>query len=488
MNILQAKEQIKDAVAAYLTRDETGNYIVPTERQRPVFLLGPPGIGKTAIMEQIAEEMNINLLSYSMTHHTRQSALGLPFILKKTFDGEEYEVSEYTMSEIIAAVYEKMEETGIREGILFLDEINCVSETLTPSILQFLQYKTFGRHRIPDGWVITAAGNPPEYNRAVREFDVAILDRLKQMDIEPDVEAWKRYALEKGIHPAVISYLNLKKEDFYRIETTVSGIRFVTARGWEDLSQMLILYEKNHFTVDENLVRQYLRNEKVAKEFDLHYHLFVRYRDRWQADRILEGEVPEEVLTQAGQAAFDERLSLTELLTDAVTADMKAVLEKERLLHELEEEIKKAALNHPGCEAAYLRETSAEMTRRVRTSGREKMLGTAKLTNLLEACARQFDAPAEGLEAVRATVREKRRELKAGADRASSRLSHVFSFCSGAFGTESQEMLVLVTELTVNRNSAAFIGKYGSEEYDTNSRRLLLADRRESLLAEAAKI
>ncbi|MCR5088543.1 MAG: AAA family ATPase [Oscillospiraceae bacterium] len=488
MNILQAKEQIRDAVAAYLTRDETGNYIVPTERQRPVFLLGPPGIGKTAIMAQIAGEMNINLLSYSMTHHTRQSALGLPFILKKTFDGEEYEVSEYTMSEIIAAVYEKMEETGIREGILFLDEINCVSETLTPSILQFLQYKTFGRHRLPDGWVITAAGNPPEYNRAVREFDVAILDRLKQMDIEPDVEAWKRYALEKGIHPAVISYLNLKKEDFYRIETGVSGVRFVTARGWEDLSQMLTLYEKNHFAVDENLVAQYLRNEKVAREFELHYRLFVRYRERYQADRILEGEMPEEILTQAGQAAFDERLSLTELLTDAVTSEMKTVLEKERMLHELEEEVKKAALSHTGSEAVYLRETAARMTKQSRSAGREEMLRTAKLTALLETCAGQFDVPSEGLEAVRETVRGKRRELKTESDRVSSRLANVFAFCGGAFGTESQEMLVLVTELTVNRNSAGFIGRYGSEEYDVNSRRLMLADRRESLLAEAAKL
>ena len=49
------------------------------------------------------------------------------------------------MSEIIASVYEVMEESGIREGILFLDEINCVSETLAPSMLQFLQYKVFGR-------------------------------------------------------------------------------------------------------------------------------------------------------------------------------------------------------------------------------------------------------------------------------------------------------------------------------------------------------
>ena len=141
MNIKEAKEQIKNAMTAYFTKNEFGGYVVPVEEQRPVFLMGPPGIGKTAIMKQIAAELGVGLVSYSMTHHTRQSALGLPFIVNKTYGGREYSVSEYTMSEIIASVYDLMEETGVKEGILFLDEINCVSETLAPSMLQFLQYK-----------------------------------------------------------------------------------------------------------------------------------------------------------------------------------------------------------------------------------------------------------------------------------------------------------------------------------------------------------
>lgn len=132
MNIKEAKEQIKNAMTAYFTKDETGGYAIPVEKQRPVFLMGPPGIGKTAIMEQVASEMGVGLLSYSMTHHTRQSALGLPFIVHKNYGGKEYDVSEYTMSEIISAVYDLMENTGVKEGILFLDEINCVSETLAP--------------------------------------------------------------------------------------------------------------------------------------------------------------------------------------------------------------------------------------------------------------------------------------------------------------------------------------------------------------------
>ena len=84
MNIKEAKEQIKNAMTAYFTRDEFSSLEIPIEKQRPVFLMGPPGIGKTAIMEQIAQEMGLGLVAYSMTHHTRQSAIGLPFIVKKT--------------------------------------------------------------------------------------------------------------------------------------------------------------------------------------------------------------------------------------------------------------------------------------------------------------------------------------------------------------------------------------------------------------------
>lgn len=85
MNIKQAKEQIQNAMKAYFTKDSFGNYLIPIERQRPIFLMGPPGIGKTAIMEQVAAELGVGLVSYSMTHHTRQSALGLPFIEKKIY-------------------------------------------------------------------------------------------------------------------------------------------------------------------------------------------------------------------------------------------------------------------------------------------------------------------------------------------------------------------------------------------------------------------
>ena len=138
-------------MAAYLLKDDYGDYCIPAIRQRPILLMGPPGSARLRSWSRQPENAGINLVSYTITHHTRQSAIGLPFIKEKSYGGEARSVTEYTMSEIIASVYDKMEATGIREGILFIDEINCVSETLAPAMLQFLQCKTFGNQQVPSG-------------------------------------------------------------------------------------------------------------------------------------------------------------------------------------------------------------------------------------------------------------------------------------------------------------------------------------------------
>ena len=264
MNIQEAKETIEKALRAYFARDEIGFPLVPLRQQRPILLIGPPGIGKTAIMEQIAEECGVGLVAYTMTHHTRQSAMGLPEICTREIEGKTVHITEYTMSEIIASIYDCMEQTGKKRGILFLDEINCVSETLAPVMLQLLQNKKFGNQHIPDDWLIVAAGNPSEYNKSVREFDVVTMDRVKKIEVEPDYQVWKEYAYRENIHPAVISYLDTRPQHFYKMETTVDGRSFATPRGWEDLSRIISAYSRLGKTADREVVVQYIQHELIA--------------------------------------------------------------------------------------------------------------------------------------------------------------------------------------------------------------------------------
>ena len=495
MNIKEAKIQIENAMKAYFTKDTFGNYKIPIERQRPIFLMGPPGVGKTAIMEQIASDLGVALISYSMTHHTRQSALGLPFIEKKIYGGKEYTVSEYTMSEIIASVYDMMEKTGLKEGILFLDEINCVSETLAPSMLQFLQYKIFGKHKVPDGWIVVTAGNPPEYNNSVREFDIVTWDRLKRIDVEPDFTVWKEYAYKKSIHPAVMTYLDIQKSNFYKIESTVDGKTFVTARGWSDLSDMIKLYEELGIQTDEKLIAQYLQNPKIAKSFAVYYDLFNKYKSDYQVDQILLGKATDEIKERAKAAKFDERLSLISLLLDNLGEEFREIFETEKALTAVMESVKNIRLElvRPNADGMALLDKQIEKLETKIQNG--KISATYSTEQILV-----FHRAIDFLEKMKTILLEKRpsdaktffeiiktefgthtKNLKKHSDQTTKKLSNAFKFCEEAFD-EGQEILIFVTELTINYYSTYFISRYGCKEYYKHNKELLFYERQKEII------
>ncbi|MBQ1850806.1 MAG: AAA family ATPase [Lachnospiraceae bacterium] len=493
MNIKQAKEYIKNSVSLYLKKDEFGEYRVPVVRQRPIFLLGAPGIGKTAIMEQIAQELGIALVAYSMTHHTRQSALGLPFIEKKTYGGKEYPVSEYTMSEIIASIYDTMEESGMKEGILFLDEINCVSETLAPSMLQFLQYKVFGRHRVPEGWVIVTAGNPPEYNKSVREFDVVTMDRLKVLPVEPDYRIWKEYAVERGVHGAVVSFLDIKKDFFYVMEMTTQGRSYVTARGWEDLSEILKLYEEEELKVEESLVEQYIRNPKVVKEFTAYYDLFNKYKKDYRIEEIFAGTPSVQALARAKEASFDERLSLLGMLLDQVQSEMKDVMEQAAYLSDLRAPLKALLAKEDGYAETLdqLIEARRKQLYNLQTAGAlsdEDRRKLRRVLRFLEECRKELYLGTESpKDFMKAKYNQRVARMKQETESTSSRLHAMFSFVEQGFA-DGNEMLILVTELTVGKSSSAFIATFGSEDYRKHNEELMLSERQGDLKKQIVEL
>ena len=506
MNIQQAKDYIKQTVSLYLTKGEFGEYVIPVIRQRPVFLLGAPGVGKTAVMEQIAQELGIALVSYSMTHHTRQSAIGLPFIKHEEYEGLEYDVTEYTMSEIIATIYETMRETGIKEGILFLDEINCVSETLAPSMLQFLQYKVFGRHQVPEGWVIVTAGNPPEFNKAVREFDVAVMDRLKIMNVEADYKVWKEYALENSVHPSIISFLDLKREYFYLIENTVNGRSYVTARGWEDLSEILKLYEGASLQVDDTLIDQYIRNETVVREFAAYYELYNKYKRDYHVEEILLGSVSDEVYDRAANAGFDERLSLLSMLMDRVIADVRGSLSNADYLMELNPLLKQLKVkSQPAPELNGNEDDPDNDVLTAMLDIAQKLRGDLKALRKASALSKENerikrscirfleDAYKEALksdepfEVIRDRYNKEIAAVRERSDSIREELENLFAFADRAY-SGGNEMLILVTEMTVNSYTSRFIARYGCDAYMKYKDEMMLDERNINLQEEIKEL
>lgn len=340
MNIQQAKEEIIHTIHVYTAKDEAGSYRIPPLRQRPILLIGPPGVGKTAIVEQAAAECGIGLVAYTITHHTRQSAVGLPVISHKIWQGREYTVTEYTMSEIIGSVYETMEQTGCWEGILFIDEINCVSETLTPTMLQLLQAKRFGEYRVPAGWVIVTAGNPREYNASVHEFDMVTLDRVKKITVEADYDAWLPYACGHDIHGSILFYLDGNQENFYHISGNGEDRQFLTARGWEDLSAVIREYEREGIPVTPQLIEQYLQCPEIAADYYGWYQLYgrcgekLRLKEFWEG--LLTGEDREAQKEAVRLSGWEERLCVSRYFAGKLTGMLGESEAEEELCREAE--------------------------------------------------------------------------------------------------------------------------------------------------------
>ena len=498
MNIKRAKEEIEHSIHAYLSKNEYGEYRIPAIRQRPLLLIGPPGIGKTQIMEQVARECKVALVSYTITHHTRQSAVGLPFIREKEFGGKTYSVTEYTMSEIIASVYEKIEQTGLKEGILFIDEINCVSETLAPTMLQFLQCKTFGNQKVPEGWVIVAAGNPPEYNRSVREFDVVTLDRIKKIDVEADFSVWKEYAYQAGVHQAVISYLELKKENFYRVETTVDGKMFATARGWEDLSQMIGVYEDLGLPMDREVVYQYIQHWKIAKDFANYLDLYYKYQKDYKVEEILRGHITEEACDKIRRAAFDEKLSVIGLLIARLHEYFRKSSEVDALVTELYEKMKQVKSRMETEQVSGILEdlcqqyeAETEQLKKAEQLDKDSLHRRMQIQQRLETYRNEVKTYHLDGEEAFACIKEKftaeiqqREQIIEATDQM---LNYAFDFMERTFG-DSQEMVIFLTELNTDYYAVWYVDQNGCDRYYQYNKSLLFSERQKGIMQELNEI
>lgn len=497
MNIKDAKREIINTIRAYREKDEMGNYLIPIQKQRPILLIGPPGIGKTAIMEQVAEELSVNLVSYTITHHTRQSAIGLPFVSKKEYGGKEVSVTEYTMSEIIASVYDRIAQTGVEEGILFLDEINCVSETLVPTMLQFLQYKTFGAHKVPDGFIIVTAGNPPQYNKAVRDFDIVTLDRVKRIDIEEDLDAFFEYADVTGVHGSIRAYLDIHKDNFYRIKSDIDGKRFVTARGWEDLSQLIRAYEKLGIDIDENVTRQYLQEPEISRDFAMYYALYRKYEDVYNIADILEGTIPAEK-DKLKKAPFDEKLSILNLLMDRLTQEFADYDRDLGIQKKLQSEIKEIAGDESKSILEKLSERTSELENEVAMKAGEHLMDkeseivliqTSKALTELRGKLAGADAGSrdDAKKIIKEWFAKREQARREAAGVTSAHLKNAFVFLESVYGQE-QELVLFLTRLDGGHYSLKFIQNEGSEEYYKFNKLLLLRDRRQDILAEILEV
>lgn len=447
MNIKQAKKEAINAIKSYLLKDENNNYVIPINRQRPVVFMGPAGIGKTDIAKQVAEELDIGFLSYTITHHTRQSAVGLPKIINKMYGGHSNTVTEYSMSEIISSIYDYIDIHKKDTGILFIDEFNCVSETLTPTMLQFLQNKTFGMNKVPDGWKIILAGNPGEYNKSAKELDIVTMDRLRIIPVKADFESWKEYAILRNIHPSIISYISQKQANFCVFTNDKNGRQIVTPRGWEELSHTIYTYSKLDLDIDYNLISQFINHQKIALEFAHYYELFNNIITNEEIDSILQGKVSKVLRDRLKMTGFDIHCSIIWILTNKLKTVSNKYIELTTMCDEI----------HP----LLLKVKESEDLKPL-ISGDITTNSKAYINKLLKSTKnKSFELSFKYIKDDFKTLTSKRKENR---DLANSSVTNILEFIEDLFGCNG-EMEMFLNNISIDANIIKMLIESNNKKY-----------------------
>jgi hypothetical protein len=192
-------------------------------------LHGRPGVGKTELVQTLAERKGASLYDLRLTTIEPQDLRGLPF-----YDHEKGRTVWYRP--------EDLPDDPDRPAILFLDELTAAAPTLQPTVYGLLQERRVGRHRLPDSVFIVAAGNMVEDGAIAYEMGTALSDRLIHVIVQADADDWlKSYAPGAGIHPAVAAFLRGRPD---LLETTEDALRrghtiACTPRSWTRVSQIL---------------------------------------------------------------------------------------------------------------------------------------------------------------------------------------------------------------------------------------------------------
>lgn len=361
--VKKAKEEIKNSVKAYHRKDENGNYVMEEENRLPFYLVGEPGIGKTQMAKQIARELGIGFVSLSITHHTRNTVLGLPLICEDEMVEGNVKYTQYTMSEILALV-EKEVKKGYKEGILLIDEFACMAESLVAPMLAFLQTKNIGNHVLPEGWILILCSNPPQYNKSSRIFDTAIMDRVRKMEIVSDGNEFIAYAKENEFHPVIIEYLRQYREDvqFCKPGKGTEEAVIVTTRGWENLSHCLIAYEELEQEVSFELVYQFIKSKEIAGRFYRFYKIFYSGMTLKEVESVMNGEKIDSFIKRIKEQSYPMKWNIVKIMAEYLIKECEAYVEAENELQKIEEKLE----NGGRFQEEFLIQQKDEITRKLK--------------------------------------------------------------------------------------------------------------------------
>jgi hypothetical protein len=313
--------------------------------------------------------------------------------------------------------------------------------------------------------------------------------------VREDFAVWKEYAYRHGLHGAVISYLDIKKENFYRVETTVDGLQFATARGWEDLSELICAYEKLGLRVDREVVGQYIQLPAIAKDFANYLELYYKYQRTYHVEDILSGTWQSITVLELREAPFDEKLSVMGLVLSRLAESARAVRKQDALttaLHAALTDFKgKIADAEPQAVLSQLIWQRQEKLKQAREAGQldkeRRDLGQREINALEDYRQRlsrdDLTAPDAAMEAVRGWFGGEVEKRKTLAAETGARFDNAFRFLEQTFD-QSQELVLFVTEITAGYDTSWFVENFGCDAYFRHNKELLFDDTRRRIREE----
>ena len=271
--------------------------------QRPLFLWGAPGIGKSDIVKQIGDEQGREVIDVRLSLWEPTDIKGIPY----------YNSVENTMTWAPPAELPTDPEST---AILFLDELNSAAPATQAAAFQLVLNRRVGTYKLPKGVAIVAAGNRETDKGVTYRMPSPLANRFVHLELRTDFEDWHQWAVSNRIHEQVVGYIGFSKGDLYDFDPKSASKSFATPRSWSFVSELLTDDDLSEGTltdlvsgaIGEGLAIKFMAHRKVAKQMP-------------KPEDILSGKV-EKVSIKEISAMYSLAISLCYELQ---TADQKKV-------------------------------------------------------------------------------------------------------------------------------------------------------------------
>lgn len=189
----------------------------------PAFIWGPPGVGKSSVVRKVALRQKLDLLDIRASLLDPTDLRGIPTV---SDDKARWCPPSFLPHDPDSA------------GILFFDELNAAPPLVQASLYQLTLDRRVGEYVLPEKWRILAAGNRAEDSSLTFRMPAALSNRFIHLDYEVDFDDWRKWAVDREIHPLVLGFLSTRQELLFNMDHSDRG--FPTPRSWEMVSDILV--------------------------------------------------------------------------------------------------------------------------------------------------------------------------------------------------------------------------------------------------------